>query len=390
MRARSASRLAWALWAVGVAGCAGFVVLETTRHSSDLSGTWFNTQEALGALVFPTVGAIVASRRKENPLGWLFLAIGASFGLSAVGGAIKDVFPFRSDTWQRGTWLQTWSWAPGLVFMTTYLLLLFPDGRLPSPRWRWVAWLTGAAVSLMVLAGMFDRTAGATAGYNSPLPTLPDSVVGFFQLFSTFSALVASIASVVALVRRFRRSTGAERQQMKWFAYAGVATIVLIPGRVIAFAHVPAMVALGLLSIPILPVAAGVAILRYRLYDIDRVVNRTIVYAVLTALLVGVYAGLVVGLGALVGSNNPLVIAGSTLAVAALIGPARRRVQSFIDRRFYRRKYDAARTLEQFTARLRNEIDLDDLREHLVAVVDETMRPAHASLWIRGTEGMRP
>jgi hypothetical protein len=374
---------------VGVAGCAAFVVLETARHSSDLDSTWFNAQEALGALVFPTVGAIMASRRKENPLGWLFLAIGVSFGISTVGGAITDVFPFRSSTWQWGTWLQTWSWAPGWVFMITYLLLLFPDGRLPSRRWAWVAWLTGTAVVLMVLAGMFDRTAGETAGYNSPLPTWPDQIVGFFQLSSTFSALVASIASVVALVRRFRRSTGAERQQMKWFALAGVATVVLIPGRVIVFAHVPAMVVLGLLSIPILPVAAGLAILRYRLYDIDRVVNRTIVYAVLTALLVGVYAALVIGLGSLVGANHPLVIAGSTLAVAALIGPARRRVQAFVDRRFYRRKYDAARTLEAFTARLRDEVDLDELREHLVAVVDRTMQPAQASLWIRQPEGVR-
>ncbi|MDP9343068.1 MAG: hypothetical protein M3Q23_13470 [Actinomycetota bacterium] len=389
MSTRSATRLAWALWAVGVAGCAVFVVLETTRHSSDLGGSWFNAQEALGALVFPTVGAIVASRRKENPLGWLFLAIGVSFGISAVGGAITDVFAFRSATWQWGTWLQTWSWAPGWVFMITYLLLLFPDGRLPSRRWAWVAWVTGTAVVLMVLAGVFDRTAGGTAGYQSPLPTWPDSVVGFFQLSSSFSALVASVASVVALVRRFRRSTGAERQQMKWFAYAGVATVVLIPGRVIVFAHVPAMVALGLLSIPILPVAAGLAILRYRLYDIDRVVNRTLVYGALTAVLVGVYVALAVGLGSVAGRDNSLVIAGSTLVVAALFRPARRRLQGLVDRRFYRRKYDAARTLEAFTARLREEVDLEELREHLLDVVGETMQPAQATLWLRTAEGIR-
>jgi hypothetical protein len=388
MSPRAASRLAWAMWAVGVAGFLAYVALETIVGSRDISGTWFNAQEALGALAFPTVGAIVASRRSDNRLGWLLLGIGLSFGLSAVGGALTDVTVPRSETWQWGTWLQTWTWVFGWTAMITFLLLLFPEGHLPSKRWRWVGWLAGAAIVLGHV-GVFDATAGGTPGYASPLPTLPDFVVGPCQLFSTFGTLVAAIASAVALVRRFRRSTGVERQQMKWFAYAGVATLVLLPGRVIFFGHVPVMVALGLVSIPILPAAVGIAIMRYRLYDIDRVVNRTLVYAVLTALLVGVYAGLVIGLGALMGSHDPLVIAGSTLAVAALIGPARRRVQAFVDRRFYRRKYDAARTLEAFTARLRDEVDLDELREHLVQVVDRTMQPAQASLWIRQPEGMQ-
>ncbi len=233
---------------------------------------------------------------------------------------------------------------------------------------------------------MFDPTAGGTAGYRSPFPTLPLQAINAFQLFSLIGALVAAIASIVALVRRFRRSTGVERQQMKWFAYAGVVTIVLIPARAVFAAHIPVLLVLGLLSVPVLPVAAGLAILRYRLYEIDRVINRAIVYALLTALLVGMYAGLVVGLGSLVGSHDPLVIAGSTLAVAALIGPGRRRIQSFIDRQFYRRKYDAARTLEAFTARLREEVDLDELREHLLGAVGETMQPAHASLWILSAE----
>jgi hypothetical protein len=248
------------------------------------------------------------------------------------------------------------------VLLLTDLLLLFPDGRPPSPRWRPVAWLSaieteaveligGVMVSLLVLCGL---------------------------------------ASVAALVVRFRRSRGVERQQLKWFVSAGVVTFTgwwVIDQVVVGRVRVPAAGLLTALVVATIPVAAGVAILRYHLYDIDRLINRTLVYGALTALLGAVYAALVLTLGQLfgrLGAQPPSwVVAGATLAVAALFQPARRRIQDLVDRRFNRRKYDAARTIEAFSARLRDELDLDTLAAELVAVTDQTVQPTSASLWLR-------
>jgi hypothetical protein len=285
-------------------------------------------------------------------------------------------------------WLDTWLFIPLIGSMGTFLLLLFPDGRLPSPRWRPVAWCAGAVIVGGSVVGAFNPDA------LSDIPELRNPFgievfrsiadVAFPVMFPLF--LVAVVGSAVALIKRFRRARGEERQQLKWLAYAGAAASVIFPLSFVLWDVFPPIQVLELVPIIGLPAAVGVAILKYRLYDIDRIINRTLVYGLLTGILAGVYVGLALGLGALAGSDNSLVIAGSTLVVAALFRPARRRIQGLIDRRFYRRKYDATRTLEAFSARLRDEVDLNQLSDHLVVVVKETMQPVQASLWLRPTE----
>jgi hypothetical protein len=276
--------------------------------------------------------------------------------------------------------------------------MIFPHGRLLSPRWRPVAWLaaavTIAATVLLAIVPWDLLDPGVPAqnpvgveslGYLGIAPPIPIIVIG----------IPTTLLSVASLVLRFRRSRGEERQQLKWFVYAGV----LIVGALFVPLFVPGVAAslLQLLVMPLLPVAVGVAITRYRLYEIDLLINRTLVYGALTALLVVVYVGSVVSLqGALrvlTGQESQVAVVASTLAVAAIFNPLRRRIQAFVDRRFYRRKYDAAKTLAAFSAKLRDETDLDALSDDLVGVVRETMQPAHVSLWLRpgppprGSEG---
>jgi hypothetical protein len=389
---RTASRLAWSVWAACVAAALVYVAFELVRgHPPPTTArdAWGNAQEAFGAVVFSTVGAIVASRRRDNTIAWLFLAIGASFGLSAVASALSDTFAFRSATWQWGIWLNTWSWVPGWFAMVTFVFLLFPDGHLPAGRWRWVGWLAAIGIGVSWLGGIFNPSAGGTVGYQSPFPTLPLAVTenGAVPLGFLLS-LVAAIGSIAALVRRFRRSAGDERQQMKWFVYAAVATLLLTPERTVWAMNVPVLQVLGLASIAVLPVAVGVAVLKYRLYDVDVVINKTLVYGVLSGVLAAVYAGLVLVLGSLARSlggstQSPLIVAASTLTAAALFRPLRHRVQAMVDRRFYRRRYDAQRTLEAFGGRLRDKVDLDELSGYLLATVRETVQPSNAWLWLR-------
>jgi hypothetical protein len=279
-------------------------------------------------------------------------------------------------------------WLPSVTLTTTFLLLLFPHGQLLSPHWRPVAWLaavvTIAGTALLAIVPWDLLNPGVPAQnpvsveglrYLGIAPPVPIFVIG----------IPTTLLSTVSLVLRFRRSRGEERQQLKWFVYAGVLIVgalfvpLLVPGAASSL--------LQLLVMPSLPVAAGIAILRYRLYDIDRIINRTLVYGALTASLALVYFASVVTLQytfrTLTGGESQLVIVASTLAIAALFQPLRRRIQIMIDRRFYRRKYDARRTLEAFSAKLRDETDLDALSNNLVGVVKETIQPAHVSLWLR-------
>jgi hypothetical protein len=282
---------------------------------------------------------------------------------------------------------------------TLFTLLLFPSG-LPSRRWRPVLWVSIVAVALVTVTAALSPTleaAGRRVANPIGIAAFPTDIEATvpFQVFIAVLGLGIAAATVSVLLR-FRRSRGEERQQLKWFAYASA----LLAFMLVVSALFPALeqsavseVLFGLVILGI-PISCGIAITRYRLYDIDRVINRTLVYATLTALLVGIYIGAAVGFGALVRSltgqeSNALVIAASTLAVAALFGPARRRIQGFIDRRFYRRKYDAAQTLEGFSSRLREQVDLEALSGELVGVVRETMQPAHVSLWLRTPEPER-
>jgi hypothetical protein len=265
-------------------------------------------------------------------------------------------------------------------------LLLFPTGRPLSPRWRLVVWLavgiTAAYTVLGALSGLLKLPSGRTIA--NPIGVAGVSVdTGPLNAVLTSLALLSLIAAVVSLVLRFWRSQDVERQQLKWFTYAGALVLLapVMPILVPSLENAPYVVVIAL------PVAVGIAILRYRLYDIDRLINRTLVYGLLTALLGGIYAGLVLVLGQLFGglSAEPptWAVAGATLAVAALFQPARRRIQGLVDRRFNRRRFDAAKTVEAFSARLRDQIDLDTLSTELLAVVDQTMQPTLASLWLR-------
>jgi hypothetical protein len=392
MSARITTALAWSIWALSVtfAGL-GLIFLFLNGSFEDLLDESLGIDAAL-ALAFPTVGAIIASRRPGNAVGWIFCAIGLCGGAS-IFFAQYGIYALvtNPDSLPAGviaTWIATWVWLPSVTLTITFLLLLFPHGRLLSPRWRPVAWLaaavTMAGTALLAIVPWDLLNPGVPAqnpvgveslGYLGIAPPVPIFLIG----------IPTTLLSVASLVLRFRRSRGEERQQLKWFVYAGV----LIVGALFVPLLVPGAAAslLQLLVMPLLPVAVGVAIMRYRLYEIDLLINRTLVYGALTALLVAVYVGSVVllqgALRALTGQESQLAVVASTLAVAAIFNPLRRRIQSFVDRRFYRRKYDAAKTLEAFSAKLRDETDLEALNAELVGVVRETMQPAHVSLWLR-------
>jgi hypothetical protein len=347
---------------------------------------------AFGA--FMVVGTVIVAHRPGNAIGWIFSAIGL---LSAPGVVAMEYAAYAYLTrpgslpgaaW--ALWYQEQWWIPMVVLILVFTLLLFPTGRLLSARWRPVALVAAAAtVAITVLTALQPTLRLQDEDYTIPNPIgvawageVEQSPVGgaLFWLVT-----LCGIAAVGSLVLRFRRSRGVERQQLKWFTYAGALVFVWtliepLPAGALR------QVLFGLV-IALIPVSAGIAILRYRLYDIDRLINRTLVYGLLTALLGCVYAAIVLVLGqgfGGVGRATPSwAVAGATLAAAALFQPARRRIQAAVDRRFNRRKYNAARTVEAFTARLRDEVDLDTLSAELLGVVDQTMQPTTASLWLR-------
>jgi hypothetical protein len=296
---------------------------------------------------------------------------------------------------QVSVWITCWLWVPTNV-LVAFVALLFPDGKLPSPRWRAFGWLNGVmAVAGSLAAAFLPGPSPFIAAIDNPfgiegLRDIKDVVDGSLEALSYG---VLGVAGLVALYVRYRRGLGAERQQIKWLAYAGT---VLLTGTILSYAGPDSLsgswlrqvgFALWVIGFVSLPVAIGIAIFKYRLYEIDLIINRTLVYGTLTATLVALYFGGTVLLQwlfvALTGQKSTLTVVASTLLIAALFNPLRRRIQSFIDRRFYRRKYDARKTLEAFSAKLRDETDLDALSDDLVGVVRETMQPAHVSLWLR-------
>jgi hypothetical protein len=396
MSSRSAVRLAWLLWALTVLGLAsagvwGYLNRHVPQQESVLVGVLFG----LVALALGTVGALVASRRHHNPIGWIFLGVGVAV---SVGGGFAGGFAAYGLLNEPGSLPAAWLFAwlahfviegGGLLLGSfVIVMLLFPDGRPPSRRWRPLVWLVAIAAVVSQLATAFGtEDLPAFPGVQNPLRIgFAGSVLKAAGDWLILVFLVTSLAAAASLVVRFRRSRGVARQQLKLIVVAGVFLAVTSATGPFWWLVVPTVgeVAWPLLfaaALAAIPVAVGIAILRFRLYDIDRIVNRALVYGVLTVLLAAVYAGVTVGLGTLVGESS-LVVAASTLLVAALFRPARHWVQALIDRRFYRQKYDAARTLEAFTARLREEVDLDSLTEDLVGVVRDTMQPVRASLWL--------
>src|SRR5215211_3491126 len=392
--------LAWALCVLALALTALSLllfILNLSYPNTHLFEPWLDN--TLNAVFYPTVGAIVASRRPENPVGWLLCLYGfvISIGYFCAEYAIYALLaqPDSLPAGEAMVWIVSWV-LPILNGLTVFLILLFPTGRLPSRRWRWLGWLTVIFVVVGVILGAFSS--GALLGILGPIQN-PLGIEGFSNIY--YKAVVFTMASLLTLAAalavfiRLRRAIGVERQQIKWFAYAAAAyasagILAYIIPRVIDtplwFERVG--FALNIAFIPAVPIAIGIAILRYRLYDIDILINRTLVYGSLTLMLALVYFGGVtatqVVFTALTGQEEQpqLTIVVSTLLIAALFTPFRHRIQSFIDRRFYRRKYDAAKTLEAFSAKLRTETDLDALSDDLVGVVRETMQPEHVSLWL--------
>lgn len=413
MRTTSKRRFAWATLAAALALYCGALALDLAGPPAGASG-WgssgpvgrFLVPTAL--LAFPVVGGIVAARRPDNTIGWILLAAGvawswiffveayAAFGLIERPGSVPAPLHVGATSLAL--------WVPGVGLPATLLLQLFPDGRALSIRWRRYAWFTGGVLLVVFLQIAVEESPVASIpGTENPyaldvLQPLIRPLAGVTLLFP-----VCLIGSVACLVLRHRRSGPQVRQQVKWLAYAGaVAAMSLASATLATYAtegpggRVPLPVTIlqdmVLVGVALIPIAVGVAVLRYRLYDIDRIISRTLSYVLITAVLGAIFVGVVlvpttlVGIG---GASPDWLVAVATLVVAALFRPVRRRVQGAIDRRFNRARYDAAHTMEAFASRLRDEVDIDTLGTELSSVVRSTMQPTHVTLWIKGRPSAR-
>jgi hypothetical protein len=387
MRARN---LAWVLWAATVSLVGGALVLGLANRPEV---PLVDAPLTIIPPTFATLGALISSRRSGNVMGWIFLATGILGGVQIFFGQYATVALLPDGPALPGGALAAWlamlaqnSFPISIMF----LVLLFPDGKLPSRRFRPLAWAMGLFLATILVVGTLSPgpfpefpSASNPFGVEGAKPSGPVLLAG------GIGGLACVIATMLTLIVRFYFSRGEERLQLKWFTYAvtvGISTPLLLSTLAPAVFQMvgPFAWTLGFLS---LPVSAGVAILRYRLYEIDLIINRTLVYGTLTAMLVAFYIGGVVSLQyafrALTGGGSQLAIVASTLLIAALFNPLRRRLQNFIDHLFYRRKYDATKTLEAFSAKLRDETDIDALNSELLSTVRETIQPEHVSLWLR-------
>ena len=428
MSRRTAAWLAWSLAGLALATAVANVLLQVLSEAareevsvgSAAGGAIAELVVGVPLLAFPLVGALIATRRPRNPIGWILLVDGllwmlldtlVNYGTYGVAKPGSVPFPVAIAS------LSNWLWVPAVGLLGTYLLLLFPNGGLPSRRWRPLAWLSGVVILVLSVGRMLEpgplETLEHLKGVQNPLGLegaswLTDAGFVVLPLLP-----LCMVASALSLVLRYRRSGGEEREQIKWIAFAGSFMVMLYlavmsAGLVVWLVSGPEAPMLDelswwgplqeyvlVLSFTAVPVAIGFAVLKYRLYDIDILINRTLVYGALTASLALVYFGGVATVQAifraLTGQEQQpqLAVVVSTLVIAALFSPLRRRIQGFIDRRFYRRKYDARKTLEAFSAKLRDETDLDALSDDLVGVVRETMQPSHVSLWLRPSTDAR-
>jgi hypothetical protein len=383
--------LAWGLWTCWLA-----LLIATVSFGGDLPhhGDYLLVLALVG---YATVGALVASRQPGNAVGWLLLLAALALSVSAVGD--NYVFTSANPGYVAVAWLSSWLVIAGWAVVAVFLPLCFPSGRLLSPRWRPVWWFALVTMVVWILTqALGPGNLAVNAPIDNPLGVHGTArhVLDLMAEVLPYAIVTTLLLSVVSLLVRFRRSRGAERQQLKWFTYA-----VLLPFTGLALSGVGELLlpagagelvndigwtvfvlgsALGI------PIATGIAILRYRLYDIDIVINRTLVYGTLTAALLVFYVGSILVLRLVLSpltGDNDLAVAGSTLAVAALFRPARARIQAVVDRRFYRRKYDATQTLNAFSNRLSHEVDLDEVGSDLCSVVVRSVQPGHVSLWLR-------
>ncbi len=395
------------VWALAWGWLARSIVESDSSWSG--GGFWSNGGFVLAVFLFPVTGMLILGRRPGNRIGWLLLAIGAGWGVSNVSSYSDYVIllhhPHAGAAELAAIGATSWIVPIGLT--GTFLILLFPDGRLPGPRWRIVAWISGVAIAAGLVLGLLTPGPMSDGGY--PHTDNPFGVGGLGTAIDDFKLLILlvpamMVASAISLIVRFRRSHGVARQQVKWLAAAAglVAAIYMFvepisvttaPEGTQAPAWLLALQGLALVSFGLIPAAIGIAILRYRLFDIDRLVRRTLVYAVLVACLALIYLAGVFTLESVVrdvsGSSSTLAVTLSTLAVALAFQPLRRRIQAMVDRRFYRARYDAARTLEAFSARMRGEIDLETLTGDVVSVVRDALHPTQATVWLRPSEDER-
>ena len=415
MTARTGARLAWmtfGLVAVSFVFSLIGLIIEARAETSV-------SDDVIGIVIlltmmfsFPVVGVLVATRDPGNAIGWLLLAIGLVWELWGGAAGVYVTWGFEVDPGSLPrpdivAALASSIWVPGLGLIGTFLILLFPNGRLPTPRWKPFAWLCGLVLLLLTIVIPLGPVPLNELGEAS-LPDVPNPLgVEALRPFydGPFIALlvllpVCILASAVALIRRFRRARGPERLQLKWLATGAAITAALYFVAIVisnispvtggsaepAWRIVLQNISLG--SFLLIPAAIGAAMLRHNLYEIDVIINRALVYGALTAVLALVYVAGVVGVGGQLRQaggqeSNSFAVAASTLAVAALFRPLRGRVQAFIDRRFYRSRYDAARTVEEFSRRVRDEVTLDTVTSDLLMAVNETVQPEHASLWLR-------
>jgi hypothetical protein len=395
---RRAAGLALALWALTLLGFVAVAWLDLLLRRAGRPELAIRAHElvyVLAVVGMATVGAVLAARRPRHPVGWLMLVLGLSvtvdgltdsyarYGLVASPGALPAVAHVRVF----GDTFALWPACIG------FILLLTPTGTLPSPRWRWWARIAAVAPLLWQATVVGAETVRFPPFYSFRNPffvpafATPATVIALPLVMVTLLSVVVGGASLVV---RFRRATGVERQQLRWVALAalvaGMGIPVAVAGISIESAAVVGVAVLG--SAGVLCLAIAAAVLRYRLYDLDRIVSRTLAYGLLSVLLGAGYAGVVLGLGRLLPQDSSLAVAAATLAVAGAFQPARRRVQQAVDRRFNRRRYDAAQTIQAFSGRLREQVDLDTLAAELVTVVERTMQPTMVSLWLRPPAGV--
>ena len=401
-RALRAAATILALLALALEAAAGVLIVRDMAATDVAVGSNGVSVIILGAS-FPVVGWLIASRRRENRIGWMFLAAGVMFALVTFSGAHAQyglvVEPGSLPLAEVTAWLSTLAWVPAYTLLIL-LLLFFPDGRLPSRRWRPITWIAAVSAFLMLVPSAIAEwpyrglalLTGVSPATGEPLLDPALDTANLLQGVGSALSLIVALAGAGALVIRFRRSVGTEHQQIKWFATAAIVELAVFLPMGVGGVELPtpfdALVAM--IAAPLIPIAIGVAILRYRLYEIDRIISRTIGWALTTGVIVAVFAGIVIGLEGIlsrVTGGNTVAVAASTLVAAAIFQPLRRRVQGAVDHRFNRARYDAQRTVDGFAERLRNEVDLATLRSALVRTADDAVRPVNSSVWLRvGTE----
>jgi hypothetical protein len=387
MRAGTARWVAGCMAAGSVALIGGGLVLAyVDRHlvPADLTGwTVSNVSGQAVNVAVPVAGFVLASRRPENRIGWLFLIAGFSLGLSG----FSNSYALRALVAEPGSlpagevlaWLSNWAWGIP-VAMLAFLFLLFPTGQLRSRRWRPAAWFVGGAFAVTILSALVAATRTWAHPFSLSGASIPAGLTGVLLLISSVLISPALLVSVVAVVVRFAKSSGEERLQLKWCAAA--ALVLAVEFVVSVWVNSAVVNVLQSLAFLCLWTSIAIAVLKYRLYDIDRIISRTLAYAIVTGLLVGVYAGLVLLATQVLTLKSPVAVAGSTLVAAALFNPLRRRVQWAVDRRFNRARYDTDQMVAAFAAGLKDAVDLESVQADLASVVQRAVEPAHVSMWM--------